>query len=70
VILPKDGTPLMVRKEYGWHPAVLLQSKGDDYTVRYIAKDAGQEAVSGERIRHLFAVKPNENIPMGLFRSK
>ncbi|HMF19282.1 MAG TPA: hypothetical protein VKE98_18895 [Gemmataceae bacterium] len=70
VILPKDGTPLMVRKENGWHPAVLLQSKGDDYMVRYVAKDAGQEGVPGERIRHLFAVKPNEDIPKGLFRSK
>jgi hypothetical protein len=67
VILPKDGAALMAKKEAGWHPACLLGKQGDDYKVRYIGTD-GEAVVSGERVRHLFAGNPSEDIPTGLFK--
>jgi hypothetical protein len=70
VILPKDGKPLMVQTDDGWRPALLVGKQGDQYKVRYFGNEGGPEEVAGERVRHLFAVDPKENIPRGLFKQK
>jgi hypothetical protein len=67
ILLPTDGAALMVRKARGWHPACLLGKEGEDYRIRYVGSD-GDEVVSGERVRHLFAGNPSEKIPPGLFK--
>jgi hypothetical protein len=69
VILPKDGVPLMVKKESGWYPACLVGKDADDYKVRYIGSDE-EAIVKSEHVRHLFAGDPNERIPPGLFKMK
>ena len=58
---------LMAKKEGGWYPACLLGKEGNAYKVRFIGSD-GASVVSAENVRHLFAGRPEEEIPRGLFR--
>ena len=67
VLLPTDPPPLMAKKEGGWYPACLLGKEGNAYKVRFIGSD-GASVVSAENVRHLFAGRPEEEIPRGLFR--
>jgi hypothetical protein len=67
IILPKDGAPLMVKKESGWHPAYLVGKEGEDHKIRYAGSD-GDAVVKSELVRHLFAGNPSEKIPPGLFK--
>jgi hypothetical protein len=67
VILPGDGAALMVRKDMGWHPAILLSKMNDEFKIRYVGTD-GDVAVKGENVRHLFAGNAEEKIPTGLFK--
>jgi hypothetical protein len=67
VLLPKDGAPLMAKKESGWHPACLLGKEGQDYKIRYVGSD-GEAVVKSAQVRHLFAGNPSEQIPTGLFK--
>jgi hypothetical protein len=69
ILLPKDGAALMVRKGSGWHPACLVSKEGEDYRVRYVGS-AGEAVVNGACVRHLFAGKPSEKIPPGLFKQR
>jgi hypothetical protein len=70
VLLPGEGTPLMVKKENGWHPACLVGREKDGYKVRYVGARDGEEVVPGDCVRHLFAGNPDEAIPPGLFRKR
>jgi hypothetical protein len=67
VILPGDGAALMVRKDMGWHPAILLSKMNDEFKIRYVAT-AGDVSVKGDNVRHLFAGNAEEKIPTGLFK--
>ena len=67
VILPRDGAPLMVKKESGWHPACLIGREGEDYKVRYVGSEEATR-VPSDQVRHLFAGNPSEHIPPGLFK--
>jgi hypothetical protein len=70
VILPKDGAALMVKKDDRWRPARLMGRENKDYKIRYLGADGGEEVVSGEQIRHLFAGNPGEQFPVGLFKKR
>jgi hypothetical protein len=67
ILLPKDGAPLMVEKDGRWHPARLVGREKEDYKIRYLGSKGEEEVVEGKRVRHLFAGKPEEEIPKGLF---
>jgi hypothetical protein len=69
VILPVDPAPLMVKRDDGWHPALLLARQGEDYKIRFISSNE-TAIVTSDRVRHLFAGRPNETIPPGLFQRK
>jgi hypothetical protein len=69
VILPKDGAPVMVKKENGWHPAYSVGKEADEHKIRYVGSD-GEAQVKCENVRHLFAGNPDEKIPTGLFKKK
>ena len=69
IILPKDGVPLMVKKDSGWHPAYLVGKEAEDYKIRYAGTDE-EAAAKSEHVRHLFAGNPSERIPPGLFKKK
>lgn len=69
VILPKDGAPLMAKKDTGWHPAYLVGKEAEDYKIRYAGSD-GDAVMKSENVRHLFAGNPDEKITPGLFKKK
>jgi len=70
IILPSDGSALMVKKETGgWFPAVSLGKSGDDHKVRFIGSEGEAVATSAD-VRHLFAGNPSEEIPTGLFMKR
>src|SRR5579864_1468865 len=68
IILPKDGAALMVQKYGRWQPACLVGREGTNYKVRYVGSKMPEEVVSAEHVRHLFAGKPGEAFPRGLFK--
>jgi len=70
IILPSDGIALMVRKTGGWFPAYLVSKDGDNYKVRYVGSNSGEDTVAAEDVRHLFALNPSEEIPPGLFNRR
>jgi hypothetical protein len=57
----------MVKKDIGWYPAYRVGNEGDDYKICYVGSD-GETIVRSENVRHLFAGKPIEKIPAGLFK--
>jgi hypothetical protein len=69
VIPPGPQVPLMAKKDDGWHPACLVGTVGEEYKVRFIGSDT-TTLVKGEHVRHLFAGKPGERMPTGLFWGK
>jgi hypothetical protein len=70
IILPRDGTPLMVEKEGRWRPAFLAgQKKKDGYEVRYLGSSA-REVVRLDRVRHVFAGSPGESFTVNMFRKR
>jgi hypothetical protein len=69
-VIPPTEPPLaMVRKEGGWFPACVVGKQGENYKVRFVGVDE-EAVVPGERLRHLFAGAPEEEIPPGLFQKK
>ncbi len=69
VILPKDAPAVMAHQETGWHPAQQVGMEGEDYLIRYIGSDQTW-TVGSDSVRHLFATRPSEKIPSGLFKQK
>jgi hypothetical protein len=67
IILPRDGIALMVEKEGVWRPAFLVGKDDQGHKIRYVGSD-GEAVVPADRIRHLFAGNPSEQIPPGLFK--
>jgi hypothetical protein len=64
VILPKDGTPVMVKTGGGWQPACLLSRDAKGYTVHFVGAQKGEAVVAGDQVRHLFAGRPGELFPL------
>ena len=57
----------MAVKNNGWYPAYLVNKDGGDFKIRYAGSD-GEAIVKSEQVRHLFAGKPGETFPRGLFK--
>jgi hypothetical protein len=70
IVLPKDGSALMVEKDGKWHPARLVGRENLDYRIRFVGSKDGEEVMDATRVRHLFAGNPGEAFPTGLFKKK